>query len=243
MSCVLITGVSSGIGNSLARGYLQRDWSVLGLSRRQPEDLCQHEQFRFESVDVRDEEKTAAAIARLMGDIDRLDLAVLNAGILGPFGDLQDISLDELRNVMDVNVWANKTLIDAIVATGVPLKQVVAISSGAAVSGNRGWSGYGTSKAALNMLTQLYSHELPEIHFTALAPGTVDTAMQNDLCGRDDFGKFETLRVLRSKRNTEQMPTPEVAADRLIPIIERLPELVKSGDFADVRKSPLVDVV
>ena len=41
-----------------------------------------------------------------------------------------------------------------------------------------GWNGYALSKAALNMMMKLYAAERPGTDFSALAPGLVDTAMQ-----------------------------------------------------------------
>lgn len=62
---------------------------------------------------------------------------------------------------MDINVWANKLIIDDLAARHVAPRRIVLISSGAGVVGNHGWGAYALSKAALNMLAQLYAHELP----------------------------------------------------------------------------------
>ena len=90
--------------------------------------------------------------------------------MLGSLGDMSEAQLDDLKRVMDVNVWSNKTVLDALFARAFPVKQVVTISSGAAVNGNRGWRGYSISKAALNMLTRLYAAENPDTHFCARWP-------------------------------------------------------------------------
>ena len=89
------------------------------------------------------------------------------------------------------------------------------------------------------MLVQLYALEQPTTHFCALAPGLVDTAMQDQLCGRAPDDRYAAVEVLRSKRNTPDMPTPAIAAPRLAATIERLPSLVASGDYADVRQISL----
>ncbi len=238
VSNVLITGVSSGIGEALAEHYLQLGWQVFGISRQKPDSLCQHSRMKWVSQDLTDHAGTVASLPQLLGDLPRLELVVLNAGALGKIGDMCEIDLDAFREMMEINVWSCKTVLDFLLAGELSVAQVVAISSGAAVNGNRGWNAYSVSKAALNMLTKLYAVERPEVHFSALAPGLVDTAMQDYLCEHPEDVRFPSLEVLRSKRNTIEMPTPTELAPRLAEVISRVPSLLESGGFLDIRKMP-----
>ena len=65
---------------------------------------------------------------------------------------------------MQINVWANKLIIDTLLANINNVKQIVGISSGASQSGARSWNGYALSKAALNMLISIYSAEVSNTH-------------------------------------------------------------------------------
>lgn len=235
---IFITGVSSGIGHGLAHEYLSRGDSVFGISRRQPADLLAFDNFRFAAVDVTDAEAVENELPRLLNARQTLDVAVLNAGILGRLADMKDTSLEELKRLMDVNVWSNKTILDVLLANCPTPRKVITISSGAAVNGNRGWSGYSVSKAALNMLTMLYARENENTHFSAVAPGLVDTAMQDYLCGHEVDERFTSLEVLKSKRYTDQMPGPVQAAKQLIPVFDSIEKHVESGGFVDVRQLP-----
>ena len=109
------------------------------------------------------------------------------------------------------------------------------MSTGAAVNGNKGWSGYALSKAALNMLARLYAHEFPQTHITAVAPGIIDTAMMDHLCGEADSEAFPALERLRRARGTEAMPGPRDAARRLLSVLPRLRDW-PSGSFVDIRQ-------
>lgn len=238
---VLVTGVSSGIGLGLASHYLDIGHRVYGTSRRTPESLLHHSSFRFVTTDFRDERAIVATMKQFLAEVKHFDLVILNAGVLGCFGDLADAELADVKNTMQVNVWANKVVLDTLFGGGLTIKQVVTISSGAAVNGNRGWSGYSISKAALNMLTALYARERANTHFCALAPGLVDTAIQDELCALDLDPRFPALEVMRSKRKTIDMPTPLKLAPRLAEAIRRLPQLVDSGDYADIRTLPGVE--
>jgi benzil reductase ((S)-benzoin forming) len=235
---VLITGASSGIGHALCSHYLGQGWNVLGLSRRRPEDLCSHPRFGHRSLDLADIDSIQVFLPELLNATRHLELVILNAGVLGRFGDLRDADIEDLEHTMRVNVWCNTFLFDILHRLGVRYSQVVAISSGASVSGNRGWSGYSVSKAALNMLVKLLAAENPDAHFCSIAPGLVDTAMQETLCTHPEDDRFPTLQVLRSKRGTSEMPSSEEAAILLAGVLSSLPDLCASGDYIDLRKPP-----
>jgi benzil reductase ((S)-benzoin forming) len=231
---IFITGVSSGIGYALAEAYLSAGARVFGISRRPPAGLPAHSAFAFLPVDLSDLEAIAPAVERLLRGADRLDAVLLNAGMLGEIGDMADMPLQEMRKVMDVNLWANKPLLDAVFAGNRDVTQVVAMSSGAAVSGARGWNAYSLSKAALNMMMKLYAAERPGTHFSALAPGLVDTAMQERIRILPADPLFPTVERLKKASGTPEMPVPSALAPRLLTAIGRLREH-KSGDFHDLR--------
>jgi len=232
---VFITGVSSGIGHALAAEYLRRGAKVYGVSRRRPDDLCEHEAFEFRSVDLNDHGATRGVLGELLGGLDRLDVVVLNAGVLSQAGDMRETDLAHLKDVTDINLWANKTVLDVVLQDRA-VEQVIAISSGASVNGNRGWNAYSISKAALNMLVKLYAAECPETYFCAFAPGLVDTAMQEEISGREPDPRFPAFESLREKRGTEAMPSAEETAARFVDTFASLPGLVASGEYVDIRE-------
>lgn len=239
LKTIMITGVSRGLGHGLTLACLDRGDTVLGLGRNHAADLASRPGFHFFRADVTHEDACSAALEELMRGRDRLDCVILNAGILGPIADLRDQSLTAMKEVLDVNLWANKNLLDRLLAAGLPIAQVVAISSGASVNGNRGWGGYSLSKAALNMLMKLYAREREDIHFSALAPGLIDTGMQEQIRAMPDDAPFPSVAQLKQACGTDAMPDPSVAGQRVLAAAERLPGLIESGGFADIRKPPL----
>ncbi|MGM0517332.1 MAG: SDR family NAD(P)-dependent oxidoreductase [Pseudomonadota bacterium] len=229
----LITGNSSGLGLALSRALLDRGYHVHGCSRRGCEALS----GRVAEVhcDLSDPEAITPALEALLDGVERLELVVLNAGVLGEIEDMSRQSLEQLKAVMDINVWANKVILDWLLASGIRIDRIVAISSGAAVLGNRGWGGYALSKAGLNMLCRLYAQEFTETHLAAVAPGLIDTRIIDELLEEGDAERFPALERIRAARGTEALLTPERAADRLL---EALPALTdyESGSFVDLRQ-------
>jgi NAD(P)-dependent dehydrogenase (short-subunit alcohol dehydrogenase family) len=177
----------------------------------------------------------APALDELLAGVKRLDLVILNAGILGEIKPMHDTSLDELQRIMDINVWSNKVVLDWLLAAGIEVGQIVAISSGAAVLGNKGWSGYALSKASLNMLLRLYAHEFPETHLSAIAPGLIDSSMMDYLCVEPDPEEYPALARIREARGTGVMPKPRQAAERVMGVMAGLKDF-ESGSFVDIRQ-------
>ncbi|MGC9342520.1 MAG: SDR family NAD(P)-dependent oxidoreductase, partial [Bacteroidales bacterium] len=136
-----------------------------------------------------------------------------------------------------VNVWANKVLIDVLFDTVGTIKQLVAISSGASVSGSRGWNAYALSKAGLNMLIDLYSKEHTNCHFCSLAPGLIETGMQDYIKSLPEEmeKEYPVIRKLKDARGTDKMPDPVEAASRIADSISKALDY-ESGRFLDVRK-------
>jgi NAD(P)-dependent dehydrogenase (short-subunit alcohol dehydrogenase family) len=231
MKSAFITGTSSGLGHGLAQVLTEQDWTVYGCSRRGCELPGVHDAI----CDLTDYASLPGELEHLLKDATSLDLVVLNAGILGEIKELNQTPLADLKKVMEVNVWANKVVMDWLHGWGRPIGQIVMISSGAAVLGNKGWGGYALSKAGLNMLAKLYAHEFEQTHISALAPGIVDTSMMDHLCVEADAGMFPALQRLRQARGTEAMPRPLDAAGRLVSVLPRL-KAWPSGAFVDIRE-------
>lgn len=232
---IFITGVSSGIGWGLAKYYLENGHQVFGVSRRVPKDLISHPLFRHECCDLTYFEYINKSLKKLFRDIEQIDITILNAGIVGEISEMHKQSVSAIKKVMDSNVWSNKEVIDYLLLSKIKLSKVVAISSGASINGNKGWGGYSISKASLNMLIKLYASENPQIGFYALAPGLVDTAMQDYLCGDQiDPLSFPSADILRDARNTPKMPKPSEIAKTLAETITEIQQN-PSGSYVDIR--------
>ncbi len=127
------------------------------------------------SVDVRDRDATAAAVAQAVSRVGGLDILVNNAGRLdrAPFLDMTD---DRWQRVIGTNLYG--TFVCAQAAARQMVRQggggsVVNIASNSGIFGGRGRAAYGASKAGIINLTQTMAIELAEhgIRVNAVAPG------------------------------------------------------------------------
>ena len=229
---VLITGNSDGIGLGLTEQYLDRGWMIYGLSRRG----CPLSNTRLRDVrcDLGELDRVGEAMDALLNDVNRLKLVVLNAGVLGEIQELHAIPMADIKRVMDINLWANKAVMDWLYASQIQIEQIVFMSSGAAVNASKGWGGYALSKAALNMLARLYTHEFPDTHISAFAPGLVHTRMQDHIDDNVNAQQYPSAKVLQDAIGTDSMPEPKAAGQRLAAAFEQL-LAYPSGSFLDIR--------
>ena len=229
---VLITGHSSGIGRALAENYLEKGKQVWGIARR----ALDRNDLNLIQIEA-DLSDLAALKSTLNGAPEILSgkpqIVFLNAATLGPIGPMSKITQQDIQTVMNTNVWGNKVILDWLIEKKIAPTQIILISSGAATSANYGWGPYALSKSSLNMLGKLYSQEMMNTHIISLAPGYVDTAMQEKL-REVDANSFPSMKPLHEARGTIEMPSAEDAAREIISHIDNLRQY-PTGIFVDLR--------
>jgi len=231
---ILITGTSSGIGKGLALEYLKRKNNVFGISRRTSSELKSYKKYYHLELDLTNTESTKSKLPAFIKDVPKFDLVILNAGILGNVKLMSEIGVESMQNVMNINVWSNKLILDILYSENKTITQVIGISSKASLRSSPGWGPYSMSKASLNMLMNIYAAENSQTHFTAFAPGLVDSEIQETIWNIKETNKYPTCKRIQDARYTEDMPSAEVAAPMLIKGIEAVLQY-ESGNFYDVR--------
>lgn len=104
---IIITGASAGIGAACARVFLDAGWHV-GLLARRAAALEQvaagHPKAVILPADVAVPEQVDAAFERFVRKAGRLDVLFNNAGMFGRAVPIDDLSVEEWRQVRDVNL-------------------------------------------------------------------------------------------------------------------------------------------
>lgn len=226
MKNILITGCSSGLGYALTMLYLEKGYKVYGINRSEPK--IENKNFKFIKCDLSDTKNIKRNLEKEILNINKFEIVYLNAGMLGEIKSSFDLSIEELNEVYNLNVYANKELLDIL--SKIETKNIIAISSGAAVNGSKGWASYSLSKAGLNMLINLYSKEMINTKLLCIAPGVIETPMT-------DYIRFEiddTVFTSAQRLKNGEIQTPKQAATRLDETIKRFDKF-ESGSFIDVR--------
>jgi 3-oxoacyl-[acyl-carrier protein] reductase len=187
----LITGGSKGLGAGLVDAYLDAGYCVETCSRSKTDRVVAWEsdpnnqgRFTFTSADVSVSEEADGFVKQAADRRGRIDVLVNNAGVAreGVIGLFGDASIDQ---VVDLNLKG--TIYVTRAASRVMLAKrsgsIVNVSSIIGLSGYRGLSVYGATKAALDGFTRAVARELGSrgITVNSVAPGYLRTEMSHGL--------------------------------------------------------------
>ena len=106
----LVTGAGTGIGRAVALGFLNDSWAVVLAGRRADrlDETIQQAGAGSRALAVPTDVTDPASVKRLFGVVrdthGRLDLLFNNAGISAPGVALEDITVEQWRAVVDVNL-------------------------------------------------------------------------------------------------------------------------------------------
>jgi len=105
MPSILVTGASAGIGRAVAEHFADQGWTV-GLVARRAGALAEMARPGMIPLpaDVTDEAAVEAVFDQFCAATGRLDVLFNNAGVASPAVTIDQISLDEWRRVLDVNL-------------------------------------------------------------------------------------------------------------------------------------------
>ena len=207
----LITGASRGLGLALARELARRNWTLIIDARGADAleaaraDLAKLSEVIAIPGDVTDAAHRQALAEAAQG-AGGLDALVNNASMLGPSPqpNLLDYPLDVLERVYRTNVIAPLALMQAVRYDLNPGACVINITSDAGVEAYPGWGGYGSSKAALEQLSNVLAAEVPSLHVYWVDPGDMRTQMHQEAFPGEDIS---------------DRPLPEVSVPGLIELL------------------------
>jgi 3-oxoacyl-[acyl-carrier protein] reductase len=186
MKSVLITGVSRGIGLSIAKEFIQNDYFVFGTSRSKFDlsKVLESNNCKHLTVDVNDRDSIAFLMKDIPGENNTLDCLVNNAGITADqlFIRMKDSEWDDVINTNLTGIFNITKPVSKIM-----LKQksgsIINISSVSGLMGNAGQVNYSSSKSALLGFTKSLAKELAPrgINVNCICPGFIESDMTNEL--------------------------------------------------------------
>lgn len=231
-----ITGSSQGIGRALASVLLEEGWRVTGISRRQS---LEHPAYKHITANLGTPwQEWLPGIFTEEADQNRV-LLINNAATLGEVGYLGSLSAQAVSDALALNVTAPALLMNEFLKRYVRNdKLILNISSGAGQYPVDGWSVYCSSKAALDMLSEVGAHEADlakksNLNIFSVSPGVVDTAMQEQIrqTNKKDFSRVAYFQQLKSGK---RLSDPEEVARHLLLLINHPREFKEVKQ--DVRK-------
>lgn len=222
----IVTGASSGIGRATAALLAREGARVVVAARREPELLALVEEIRAAggealalAGDVRDEAYARALVDAARTRFGGLDIAVNNAGTLGPLVAITEVGADAWHDTLETNLtsafYAAKWQIPAMLERG--RGSIVFTSTFVGYSAALPhMAAYAASKSGLIGLTQALAVELGPrgIRVNALLPGGTDTPM-----GRSVASSPESLAFVRGLHALGRIASPEEIAQSALYLV------------------------
>jgi len=186
---VLVTGGSRGLGAALVEAFLSDGDRVATCSRTPTPAIAgwsasYGDRFCYQVADLATRGAGDAVVRGVVERFGAVDVLVNNAGLAreGVIGLFRD---DDVDAVVDLNIKGTIAVTKAVVRRMLPQGsgRIINISSIVGLSGYRGLSVYGSTKAALDGLTRALARELGGrgITVNSVAPGYLRTEMSHGL--------------------------------------------------------------
>lgn len=194
---VVITGASNGIGEGIVRYLSKYDYNIV-LNYNTSKDKAlkiQNEifekfgkQIEIFKADISKRKEVKELVEFCIEKFERIDVLINNAGIsqIKPFTDITD---EDWNNIIQVN------LTSAFYTSQECLRYMIKEKNGCIINISSIWGKtgascevhYSVSKAGLDGLTKSLAKELgpSNIRVNGIAPGIIDTRMNNDLTKED----------------------------------------------------------
>lgn len=221
----IITGAGRGIGRAMALAFA-RAGANLALASRTAAELegaaeevvAEGGVVAFRQTDVSRREDFEALVEFTLSQYGRVDVLVNNAGTYGPIGPFAETDLERWAEALQVNLGGTLNGCRAVLPLMIRQKggKIINMSGGGATGPLPNFTAYGVSKTAVVRLTETLAEEVRghNVQVNAIAPGAVDTRLQDDLLAAGErAGRELHERMSRMRETGEGGVPPELAAE------------------------------
>ena len=215
--CAIVTGASAGLGYAIAQTFVAEGANVV-ICGRNPGSLQQAytslsaltlpgRVVRMQCCDVSSEAQVNELIRFSIEQLGDVQILVNNAGVQGPIGPTEDVSLEDWQHTFETNLYGPLFACRALIPhlRGKGYGKILNISGGGAASPRPFFSAYAASKAALVRLTENLAEELrgANIDVNAIAPGALNTQMleQTLAAGPELIGEGQFMQAAKQKES------------------------------------------
>jgi len=217
-----ITGTSSGIGKALAEKLLEEGHQVFGISRS---SNINHSNYKHIYLDL--SQTKAVSEFHFESNSDEDVILVNNAGTIGPIKPIGHQTSNDIIDLNAINIIAPQLLTNKFIHQFSLLNQnyqIINISSGAGQHPIDAWATYCASKSAIDLFSETVAQELKERYFLnwhifSIAPGVVDTKMQENIRASND-SEFLVKQKFIDLKNNNDLATSNQVANHLYRIIK-----------------------
>ena len=216
----IITGASQGLGKAIAEHFIRAGANVvlcarskadLAATQKELAKISRRQKVLAHVCDVSDETQVNDVVEFALSELGSVQALVANAGVYGPMGPTESVSLKEWRQALDINLFGVLLPCRALIPH---FKQagggkIVVISGGGATNPLPNISCYAASKAAAVRLMETLAEELREfkVDVNAVAPGALKTRLIDQVLAAGPKVVGKTF-FAKNKKWAEEGATP-----------------------------------
>ena len=180
---IVVTGASRGIGLEIVKRFIERKWSVIGLSRNKDKlesikNTIEGE-YAYYVVDIRDYIKVSKVFAEIHKRYGKIDLLINNAAVF-KMEKFSECDVKDIDDIIDTNLkgtmFCTHEAIKLMKENG---GRIINIASVAATHGIENQAIYCASKYGVDGFAEALNQELIEecISISTIYPGGTDTPL------------------------------------------------------------------
>ncbi len=219
---VLITGISKGIGKSIAKILVLNGYCVAGTSQSPEKIKDRIKGVKYIQLNLSD----PSSIENCIRESGHIDILINNAGIC-QFGPLEEIPAEKFIELFQVNIFGIIKLMQAFIP-GMRKNRhgyLINIGSLAGTLPVPFQSGYAASKFALEGISWSLRTEIKRygIRVVVIEPNDINTSMKPELfIGNDSVYKPYAETALKIQLDSMfKAPGPEVVAYKVLKILQK----------------------
>ena len=220
----IITGAGRGIGEAIALRFATEGARLVLASRTHSELESVAGKIRSTGgnalpivTDVNDREQATKLMQSALNAFCRIDILVNAAGTYGPIGPVWEVNAVDWEQAFSTNLFGTFALCQAVLPHMIQARKgkIINFSGGGATAPLPRFSAYGVSKAAVVRFTETLAEEVKEfnIQVNAIAPGAVDTRLQDQVLAAGDRAGELAQRIRRLRETGEGGTSPHVPAE------------------------------
>ena len=243
MKYAVVTGTTRGLGASLSKKMIKEGVHLISVSRSENDELKVLAKewkvtYRHYFCDLLKTDEIENVFHTIFNDLHQQKAETIyvvnNAGVVEPIDTVGRLNNKDVKRSFDINVVSPVIIANVSIqkANEYGMKLTIAnITSGAGSRPIHGWSVYGSTKAAINLFTQVTSVELTNQQLphrmVALSPGVMDTDMQ-DVIRSSSKEAFIDVSTYRHYKEQGMLRHPAQVAEAFV-------TLLLSGNFTSGR--------
>lgn len=229
----IVTGASRGLGEALALQYIARGTPLItvarhtnaGLDHNAAEANIPLTQVLADLSDPNTAQRISEEIAALIPQNVTRCVLINNAGTVQPISNTESLSdASSISQALTLNITSLMLMCTAVLGArkraDINDCRILNISSGAGRNAMPGWGVYCATKAAVDMYTQVLSQEHKNVRAASLAPGVIDTEMQQNIRS-SDIENFPNVKRFSDLHKNGQLASPADTARHIIQYIDR----------------------